>query len=139
LELLTTVQNNIEGESSNAMESVKRVAWSLFDVTPHGHGGTIAEVPEPERGLNDQQNNMEGVSVSGPYETGGHSINCKFESPQLHEAVGDKELALEKSTDNGAEKQEFPDDHADSINEKTQISINSKPQNIELLRIRLHL
>lgn len=113
---------------------MKQVARSLFAVTHRGHGGTIVEVPEPERGLNDQQNNMEDVSASGPYETSCHSLNFKFES-----AVGNKEQTLDKSTDNGAEKQEFPDDHADSVNVKTHISINSKAsQNIELLRSHLH-
>jgi hypothetical protein len=139
VELATTVQNKIEEEDLKAMESVKQVARPLFAVTPRGHGGTIVEDPEPERELNDQQNNMEGVSASGPYETAGHSLNFKFESPCPDEAVGNKEQTLDKSTDNGAEKQEFPDDHSDSINVKTHISINSKAsQNTELLRSHLH-
>lgn len=46
---------------------------------------------------------------------------------------------LEKPTDKGAEKQEFPDDCAESINEKTHIDINSKPfQNTEVLRSHLY-
>ncbi|PNF37875.1 hypothetical protein B7P43_G07407 [Cryptotermes secundus] len=73
MELPTTYQNNIEEEPPNPVEPMKQVARSLFAVTPCEQVGTIVEVPEPERGLNDQQNNMEGASVSDPCETGSHS------------------------------------------------------------------
>lgn len=64
-----------------------------------------------------------------------------FESPSHDEtesvcSVGNKEQMLGKPTDKGAEKQEFPDYCAESINEKTHININSKP--FELLRSHLH-
>lgn len=143
MELPTTDQNNIEEEPPNPMEPMKQVARSLFAVMPCGQGDTIVEVPESERGLNDQQNNMEGASVSDPSETASHSQNFKLESPSHDEtesvcSVGNKEQALDEPTDKGAEKQEFPDDCAESINEKTHININSKPfQNTELLRSHL--
>lgn len=81
MELPTTYQNNIEEEPPNPVEPMKQVARSLFAVMPWEQVGTIVEVPEPERGLNDQQNNMEGASVSDPCETASHSQNFKFESP----------------------------------------------------------
>lgn len=144
MELPTTDQNNIEEELPNPMEPMKQVAQSLFAVMPCGQVGTTVEVPEPERGLNDQQNNMEDASASDPCETSSHSQNFKFESPSYDEtesvcSVGNKEQMLDKPTDKGAEKQELPDDCAESINEKTHININSKPfQNTELLRSHLH-
>jgi hypothetical protein len=127
MELPTTYQKSIEEEeTSNPMEPMKQVAQSLFAVMPCGQGGMIVEVPESKKGLNDQQNNMEGTSVSDPCETASHSQNFKFESPSHDEAqsfcsLGNKEQTLEKPTDKGAEKQEFPDDCAESINEKTHI------------------
>jgi hypothetical protein len=142
MELPTTDQNNIEEEPPNPMEPMKQVAHSLFAVVPCGQSGTIVEIPEPERGLHDQQNNMDRAS-SDSCETASHSQNVKFESPSDDEtesvcSVGNREQMLDKPTDKGAEKQEFPDACAESINEKPHININNKPfQNTELLRSHL--
>lgn len=136
------VQNNVEEEASNAIEPMKQVAQSLFAIMSCGQGGMIAEVPEPVGGLNNKENTMEGPSVSGLYETVGRSLNFKFQSPSLDEAVCsvcNKDQTLDKSAESGAEKQIFPVDCVECINEKTHMNISSKPsQNTELLRSHLH-
>jgi hypothetical protein len=145
VELPTTDWKNIEEEPSSLIEPVKQVAQSLFAVMPCGQGGMIVGVLEPERELNDKQNNMQGASISESYETaGGHCLNLKFESPSYDEAepicsVGNKEQTLDKPTEKEAEKQECPDDCAESVNEEAHINPNSKSfRNTELLRSHLH-
>jgi hypothetical protein len=118
-------------ELSNTVEPMKQAAQLLVSVAPHKQSDMIMEVPETEKGLNDKQNNTEGVSISKPCEAACQSVSFNSESPSYDEAeqicsVGDKEQNLGKFDDEEAEKQECLDDCAEPVNEKTLTYVKSK-------------